>query len=118
MSNSDEYFREVGKVVNSFIGFEDHGTFTVSLTIDFGTSLQSTGTYNLGPANGNAASKFIAGILNACGVSDWMKVTGTIVNVLYTSKPGIATLPAGIEALPFNNGSTFFFAEAFNEVGD
>lgn len=115
MHSSDGYFREVGKIVNSFIGFEDHGILTVSLTIDFGTSVQSSGTYNLGPANGNAASKFIAGILNACGVSDWEKIKGSIVNVIYTSEPSLTALPVGIESLPFNNGSTFVFMEAFSE---
>lgn len=111
----DDYFRQPARITNTFLGFEDHGIFTAYLSVDFGDSASGIGNYNLGPVNEDAAAKFLMGILNACDVTNWEKIKGCIINVLYEKDPTFNSRPVGIEPMSFNRGSRFIFRDAFED---
>lgn len=119
---TDDRTPQIAKITDSFIGFEDHGLLTVSLTFDYGGSMQGIGHRAFGSSSEDDSSKwrlphemgmdFIRRLLLACGVSEWSAITGRTVFV--TSD---WTKVYRVEPLPTENGAAFDideWAESFN----
>jgi hypothetical protein len=75
---------ENAKIVNTFLGREDHGIFTASLSLAGNGWGQGFGNYSLdgpGPDNTRVGHgfgiDFIAGVLTVLGVERWEKLPGT-----------------------------------------
>lgn len=104
--------KKIAKVTGTFLGWEDHGMFTCSLTLDYGHSGQGAGFYQLStydPATdrqvGTAEGlEFVIRLLRACGVSSWERLVGRTVFAHATSGKVL-----GIEPLPTEPGEAFFF---------
>lgn len=67
-----------GRIESTSLGFEDHGIFTYSITIDYGGSGQGFGGYALG---GEYTDKVIKGLIKAVGVENWEDLKGEYVRV-------------------------------------
>lgn len=100
--------QKIGKIIGSFIGFEDHGLLSVSLTFDYGGSVQGIGHRGFGSASEETGKDpdawrlphemgmdFIRRLLLACGVSEWERIVGRMVFVTadWTSIKRIDPLP-------------------------
>lgn len=78
---------ELGKITNTFLGYEDHGIFTFTIYLEFGGSGQAFGNYGLSEKNeagrviSPIAGEVITGILGAVGVSNWEDLIGKVVFV-------------------------------------
>lgn len=74
-----------GRVVRTFLGVEDHGIFTFSISIDYGSAGQAYGNYaldgwdeTLGRRIGIAFGiEAIKAVLKTLGVESWEKLPGT-----------------------------------------
>jgi hypothetical protein len=100
---------KIAKIVDTFLGFEDHGIFAVNLTMDYGGAGQGTGHYSII----NVAGPFLKGILGACGVDTWDRVKGRTVFALVEDEHN--GFIRGLEPLPTEPGTRFIFADAFPE---
>jgi hypothetical protein len=116
--------RDVAKITDTFLGWEDHGRLTVVLTVDYGGSAQGVGGYALdeplfedgrfvrrvGTAYG---MEFVAQVMRACGVDRWEAVKGRTVYVLQDLDEGDLSWGTskvlGIEPLPTERGVPFIF---------
>lgn len=100
------------KITDVFLGFEDHGIFTMTLDVDFGGSGMKIGGYNLQGDTGFAAA-FIRGVLQATDSNDITQVKGKTVLLVTSTHPDnpgrIGVL--GIKQMPFDGGSEFLFEE-------
>ena len=61
-----------------FLGFEDHGIFTMDMRLDYGGSVQCFGGYCLG---GSTGIEFIKEVLNVVGVQSIKELNGKSVRV-------------------------------------
>ncbi|WP_162458263.1 hypothetical protein [Pseudactinotalea terrae] len=104
---------EPGKIVSTFLGFEDHGIFTAQLTVDYGGSGQGVGGYNLGGDTGFGAA-FIKAVLRAAGVDAWEKLPGRVVRVLLEDEGWGRVV--GLEPMPFESGERVIFADLVQET--
>jgi hypothetical protein len=100
------------KITDVFLGFEDHGIFTMTLDVDFGGSAMKIGGYNLQGDSGFAAA-FIRGVLQATGSNDIARVKGKVVLLVTSTHPNnpgrVGVL--GIRQMPFDGGAEFLFEE-------
>lgn len=64
-------------ITGTMLGFEDHGIFTSSISLNFGGTTQGFGGYSL--HHGNSAALFIEGVLNTLKLDAWEKLIGTNV---------------------------------------
>ena len=68
------------KIVSAFLGYEDYGIFTFSLSLDYGGTRQGFGQYELEyPAYG---VKMIEKILKTVGVDSWEQLPGKHIRVV------------------------------------
>lgn len=112
--------RRIGKIRGTFLGVEDHGILTATLTMDFGGSGMTIGGYECDehvardkPRRGlPQGMTFVRRVLEACGVRSWEALTGRTVYVLMDDQR-----PVGIEPLPTELGKVFLFAEVYEAGG-
>lgn len=109
--------RRIGKVVSAFLGYEDHGLLTMSVTYDYGSASQCLGNFAFGRRDGYDASaredewqrgwlvsnaygmRFLQRLLDAHGVESWSGLVGRTVFVTATHTAILA-----IEPLPTERG--------------
>lgn len=106
--------KEIAKITDSFLGWEDHGIFTATLFVDYGGTSQGIGNYCLVTKAGGEANgmKFIMGLMSACGVVSWEKIVGKTIFVISDDNGRVI----GVENLPTERGNEFIFADAFKET--
>lgn len=100
-----ELTREIAKIQDTFLGFEDHGIFTGMLHVNYGSAGQGVGGY----AITQVAGQYIERTLKACGVDSWEKLRGRTIYVLTDAGRRVM----GIENLPTEPGGRFLFDEIF-----
>lgn len=101
--------KRVAKIRSTFLGYESHGIFTFSLTLDYGNgSMQDAGGYIL-TAEGEA-NHFISGVLGACSVRSWEEIPGRTV-FAYSDHSKVHAL----EPLPTEGGVRFAFDKTFSD---
>lgn len=66
------------RITSTFLGVEDHGIPTSYITCE-GEMSQGFGGYDLRP--GASMCRWVIGIQNVLGVSDWSKVSGQFARV-------------------------------------
>ena len=84
----NEYI-ENAQITDTFLGIEDHGIFTFSIMLDYGSSGQGFGHYSLDGYNKELKKRegwangimVLRGILEAVGVDSWEKLKGRYVRV-------------------------------------
>ena len=106
------------KIKTAFLGWEDHGIFTVILDVDYGGSGQGIGCHSLDKPwdNGTITHRigtayglnYIMAVMKACGVQDWNKLPGRTIYVLKADDSYQSNV-LGIKPLPFEKGEAFFF---------
>jgi hypothetical protein len=112
-----DYTEEIAKIERITLGREDHGIFTCMLHLNFGSSGQGAGGYELDEPihegeefvrrQGTAfGMEWIIRAMDACGVDDWSKVQGR--TVLALRDPSTFSL-VGIKPLPTEHGKLFLF---------
>lgn len=124
MTKLDDYVKEIGKITETSLGWEDHGILTAYLRMDFGSSGQVVGGYMLDAPQRDEKDQFlgrqgtaygmewIRRAMQACGVDSWEKVKGRTIFVLREERFG---QPVGIAPLPTEPGTPFIFKE-LNEL--
>lgn len=98
------------------LGYEDHGTMTVYLTVDYGGACQGIGGYCLDSYDRKADRRagtrmgleFIMGVLKACGVESWERVQGRTIFVIVEDNSWNAKV-IGLAPLPTERGEEFLF---------
>lgn len=110
-----DFEEKIAKVTSSFIGFEDHGLLSVSLTFDYGGSSQGIGHRAFGSSSEETdeADKwrlahemgmdFVRRLMLACGVETWESIKGrtVLVTCSWTEITRIAPLPTE-RGVPFD----------------
>jgi hypothetical protein len=121
-----EYVEQIAKIERTFLGFEDHGLFTVTLSLTYGGGGQGAGMACLdepvtdedGKFLGRTGTKvghdYIIGIIRACGVDSWEQIKGRTVIAL--REEGYHGAVVGIRPLPTEPGTEFIFASVFSEA--
>lgn len=122
-SAARETIEQIAKIERTFLGYESHGIFTVTLTLDYGGSGQGAGMACLdAPVKDNDGKflhrtgtkqghDYIIGIIRACGVDSWEQIKGRTVIAL--REHGYHGKVVGLKPLPTEPGKTFMFADAF-----
>lgn len=131
MNDTTEIVKTIAKIEGSSLGWEDHGIFTVSLTMNYGGSGQGVGGYALDEPfkiDGKHAGRrgtaygmeFVCRTLKACGVNSWEKLQGRTVYVLHDGEPrwGSHDNVLGIENLPTEPGNRFLFRDLLDEFAE
>jgi hypothetical protein len=123
---STEYHKEIARVESAFLGWEDHGIFTCTLTLNYGGAGQGTPGYGLdfplkdgegkfiGRFGTSFGCEFIMRMMRACGVNNWCDVKGRTILALKDGD-GYGGLIKGIAPLPTEKGETFIFDELREE---
>lgn len=88
----------LAKITDTFIGYEGHGIFSISLQLDYGHSGQGFGHYG-------ASVEIIEAIINACGANSWEQVKGR--TVFAVRDEGWGGLVRGLTPLPTERGTGF-----------
>lgn len=124
--NGKTYVRAIGKIRETFLGFQDHGILTAWLTIEDGLYTQGTpammgfeepkpGMDYKDPKNRQGSAfgmEFVRRIIKAVGVEKWEDLMGrTIVILRDTSDRNIM----GIENLPTERGERVMFGEVIKQ---
>lgn len=78
---------ENGKITSAFLGKEDHGIFTIMLTIQGDGWGQGFGGYNLGNSHGYKSCKIIKDLLDIFEVNSWNKLEGQFCRVIRDGNP-------------------------------
>jgi len=107
---------KIAKVTRAYLGIEDHGLLTATLTLDYGDSAQGTPAYaldawdeSLNRRVGTASGlDFITGLMGACGVVEWSQVEGRTVFAIFESDAFHAPM-VGLKPLPTEPGKAFMF---------
>lgn len=123
--------KDVAKITNTKLGYEDHGILTCMLIVNYGNTSQGVGGYALDAPlrdendrflrrNGTAfGMEFVARVIKACGVETWEEVKGRTVYVLQDLPEGSSALGTskviGIENLPTEPGKQFIFQDLVDE---
>ena len=110
--------RRIAKIVGTELGYEDHGIFTASLHLDYGSSAQGAGLFALDQYDktqdrrvGTALGlEFVIRLIRACGVSNWESLVGRTVYAISTPNKVLA-----IEPLPTEPGEAFWFDKLWEE---
>lgn len=101
---------QIAKIVNTFLGFEDHGVFTFTIFLDFGGAGQGAGLRmygnSEGPYEGSKLYEHLTGVLAAAGVDSWEQLKGRTI-MACGDYSGIW----GLKPLPTEQGREFFFNE-------
>ena len=111
-------YKQIAKIEDTFLGWEDHGIFTAWLTLDYGSSGQSVGMYTLSyrppPEYEHIGSpggiNHIMKILEACGVDQWERLKGRTIYAIRESEDWNSKV-IGIGPLPTEGGKDFLFAD-------
>lgn len=126
-TDTQTHVEQIAKIRRVFLGTEDHGIFTCSLDLDYGSSGQGAGGYGLDEPRKDGEGKhigrfgtaygmeWIMRLMRACGVNDWSKVEGRTVIALRDE--GYHGRVRGIKPLPTENGEPFLFDELALEFG-
>ena len=70
------------RILETFLGFEDHGIFTAILTFDYGGAQQSMPGFGLRDENGIGwGAEYLARLLEKVGVDSWERLKGLHVRV-------------------------------------
>jgi len=117
-----DYSRELAKIEQTFLGYQDHGHLTAVLRVSCGAVSQSVGGYSLDEYDAAAglrvgtvrAAEFIGRTVKACGADSWEQLRGRTIYVLIDGTDGVAV---GIENLPTEPGERFIFADVFGKPG-
>ena len=119
MDQPREKPREIAKIEDAFLGYEDHGILTIILTLRYGGgSGQGAGMYALDQYDEDAGHRvghrslgdFVIGVLRATGSRNWSEVEGKTVFAIKDSDSYGARV-IGIEPLPTEPGERFMFDE-------
>lgn len=119
---ADEYRNTIAKITDTFLGVQDHGIWTATLTVEYENGgVQGIGGYALdqplrapdgeflgrfGTADG---MEFVRRTCAAVGVETWEELKGKIVRVLFDpDDTGLSAQPRGIAAGPFSRGGRLF----------
>jgi hypothetical protein len=106
--------RKNARITRTMLGWEDHGIFTFSLTLDYGGSCQGAGQLCLGNSKGVHAKtgELISAILRTVGVETWEELPGK--HIVAICDDGWSGLVRGIA--PILGGDDLIFAEMFEAV--
>lgn len=117
----------IAKIKSTMLGYEDHGIFTVWLTLDYGSSGQGAGGWALDTPLKDEDDKFIKrvgtaqgldfiiGVMRACGVQKWEDIAGRTVIALSEGDEGSwGGTVIGLKPLPTEKGKEFIFRDAFD----
>lgn len=102
-----ELRREVARIDNVSLGFEEHGVFTAMLFMNYGNTRQTIGCHNLV----SIAGAYLSAMLRACGVSLWEELKGRTIYVLFALDDIGGNNPLGIESLPMDGGKQMIFSD-------
>lgn len=93
MEDNQEPETRNAKIVNTKLGYEDHGIFTVWLELDYGGTMQGFGGYGLDEWQQEESyrrdltgvgTEFIRSILDTVGVETWEQLRGQVIRVKAT----------------------------------
>jgi hypothetical protein len=110
---------ELGKIEDTFLGYEDHDIFTFWLYLDFGGSVQGFGGYGLDTPKHDENKKFIGrfgtatgmgviiSILKAVGVNKWEDLPGKVIWIKRENEGWNSSIIA-IKAPDFVKGTEWF----------
>src|SRR5438045_1865374 len=110
-TDTQAHTETIAKITGAFLGWEDHGILTCTLTLDYGGSGQGTPGYGLDEPRQDAAGKhigrfgtafgmeFVARLMRACGVNQWDAIKGRTVIAIRDGE-GWNGLVRGIKPLP------------------
>lgn len=123
--------KDVAKITNTMLGYEDHGILSCMLTVDYGGAGQGVGGYSLDtPIKGRDdkflrregtafGMEFVARVIEACGVKSWEQIKGRTIYVLQDLPEDAPTWGTskviGIENLPTEPGRQFIFQDLVDE---
>lgn len=109
--------KRIAKIKDTFLGWEDHGIFTATLTLDYGGSVQGCGMYGLsynpkgtGHIGAPGGIDHLMAILRACGTDSWEKLKGRTVFAIL-DMDGFGGKVIGLEPLPTEGGKKFYFKD-------
>jgi hypothetical protein len=111
--------KQIAKIVDTKLGWEDHGIFTAWLSLDYGgSSMQGAGMYGLSysppperkPVGAPGGIDHIMKILGACGVDSWEKLKGRTVYAIRENDDWGAKV-IGLGPLPTESGQDFIFTD-------
>lgn len=109
-----DHVETIAKVESTFLGYEDHGIFSLNVNFTYGSSGQGTGHYcvaNAEPSDTDAVGiRLVKAIIDACGVNQWEHLRGRTVYVLRESDDWNARV-VGIAPLPTEKGSRVIFKD-------
>lgn len=88
---------EPARIVEADIIIEDHGILTLSVTFDYGGSMQGLGAYAVN-------IDFIRGFMDACGVDELHNAIGKIVTVEHEFAQVFKIIPMKFDS---KNNKTF-----------
>ena len=108
-------FKENAKIISTMLGIEDHGIFTLCVTVDYGGgSCQGVGGYSLDwhddnldyrPSDGKAIA-FIRKFIEVAGVDMWEDLNGSHVRVIKDCE-GLNSKAIGIQNITTDNSLIF-----------
>lgn len=120
--------RDIAQITGTFLGVEDHGILTCTLTVDYGGGrVQTIGGYSLDTPSKDSSDRvgtdygmeFVARVMRTCGVRCWEHLVGRTIYVLQDLEPDAPTWGpsnvVGIEKLPTEPGGKFLFGDLAGE---
>lgn len=115
--------KEIAKIEETHLGWEDHGCFTACVMLDYGGVHQGMGHYILSSPKKDAEGQylgqqgtaegmdFLMAVCKAAGVDTWEQLPGrTVFAVLDERK-----MVVGLEPLPTERGTAFHVDDVFPE---
>lgn len=114
-----DYEEVIARVESTWLGYEDHGIFSLNVSFTYGGSAQGTGHYCVCSADSDRPSdvvgiRLVRAIVDACGVSRWEDLKGRTVFVI--KDEGWSGLVRGIAPLPTEKGERVIFADVFESA--
>ena len=104
---------KLARIVEARLGPEDHGVLTAMLTLQYDDGgMQGAGGYDL--RHGNAAARFIEGVLRVCNVLEWSKIPNHMIYALIEGQ-GLHAPVRGIKQLGMDGDRTFLFADIYEK---
>ena len=98
------------KITQTFLGLEDHGIFTATITLDYGGSGQSFGGYSFSgeeiPAKSDYCGYFVRRVMEIVGVNSWEELKGEKIRVK-ASHSKVEAIGNLLEGNWFNPGQEF-----------
>lgn len=99
MAKAPEYERIIAKAIDVYLGYEDHGMFIVTVTMDYGTSVQGFQCI----LSDKHALDVLQGVMGAFNVREWSAIEGRTIYVL--KEEGYNSYIRGFEPLPTEGGT-------------